>query len=155
MEAQHVSIDPAKDESSRRMPGLVIPLVFLSVILLGAVLVFGALAFGIGLPGQGDGNEESAAPEEALEASGFTMRERTSDGTTTLVEVEVTILNTGDAPVDDFQVMVQCTDNGYVSAITDVTGLEPGDSRTVAMELSGRGEPSCSEPVIDFSARSG
>lgn len=146
-----MSIEPPKDTSSRGMSGMVIPLLFVSVILLGAVLVFGALAFEINIRGRSDTTEESAAPEDALEASGFTMRERTTDGETTLVDVEVTILNTSDLPVEPFQVMVQCTDDGYVSAIADVRGLEPEESRTVAMQLSGRGEPSCHEPIIDFS----
>ena len=147
-----MSIDPPKDTSTRGMSGMVIPLAFLSVILLGAVLVFGALAFDVNIPGREDTSEETAAPQDALETSGFTLRARTRDGATTLVNVEVTILNTGEGPVDDFQVMVQCTDNGYVSAIADVAGLGLGESRTVAMELSGRGEPSCDEPIIDFSA---
>lgn len=147
-----MSIEPPKTESGGGIPGMVIPLGFLSVILLGAVLVFGALAFGIDLPGMsGDDDAEYAAPEEVLQASGFTMRERTTDEDATLVEVEVTILNTGDLPVEEFQVMVQCTDNGYVSAIMNVSPIEAGESRTVAMQLSGRGEPSCHEPVIDFS----
>jgi hypothetical protein len=132
---------------------MVIPLAFLSFLLLAAVLVFGALAFDIGIPGLSDDDEiETVAPDEVLEASGFTLRERTTDGEVTLVDVEVTILHTGEDPVDEFQVMVQCTDNGYVSAIQTVSGMEPDESRTVAIQLSGRGEPSCHDPVIDFSA---
>lgn len=148
-----MSIEPPKTESSGRgLPGLVIPLAFLSVILLGAVLVFGALAFDLGIPGLSEDDEPAfAAPEEVLEASGFTMRERATEGEVTRVDVEVTILNTSEQPVDEFQVMVQCTDNGYVSAITTVRPMEPGENRTVAMQLNGRGEPSCHEPVIDFS----
>lgn len=148
-----MSVEPPKTESpGRGIPGMVIPLAFLSVILLGAVLVFGAMAFGIGLPGfSRDDEPPFAAPDEALEASGFTMRERTTDGEVTLVEVEMTVLNTTDRPVDEFQVMVQCTDNGYVSAISTLRPMAANESRTVAMELAGRGEPSCSEPVIDFS----
>ena len=132
---------------------MVIPLAFVSIILLGAVLVFGALAFDIGIPGLSDDEDEAhpAAPGEVLEAAGFTLRERSADGETTLVDVEVTILNTGDGAVEEFQIMVQCTDNGYVSAIRNVAAMEPGESRTVAIQLSGRGEPSCHEPVIDFS----
>jgi hypothetical protein len=132
---------------------MVIPLAFVSFILLGAVLVFGALAFDIAIPGLSDDDEvEVAAPDEVLEAAGFTLRERTADEGTTLVDVEVTILNTSELPVEEFQVMVQCTDNGYVSAIRTVGAMEPGESRTVSMQLAGRGEPSCHEPVIDFSA---
>lgn len=131
---------------------MVIPLAFLSFLLLAAVLVFGALAFDIGVPGLSNDDEvETASPSEALQASGFTLRERSTDGETTLVDVEVTVLNTGEEPVGEFQVMVQCTDNGYVSAIQTVSGIEPGESRTVAMELAGRGEPSCHDPVVDFS----
>jgi hypothetical protein len=152
MEAS-LSIEPPKTESKGRgMPGMVIPLAFVSFILLGAVLVFGALAFDVGIPGLTDSDEvEFAAPEEVLEAAGFTMRERTTDGETTLVDVEVTILNTSEHPVEEFQVMVQCTDNGYVSAILTVGAMEPDESRTVSIQLAGRGEPSCHEPVIDFS----
>lgn len=148
-----LSIGPPTTESKGRgIPGMVIPLVFVSFILLGAVLVFGALAFDVAIPGLTDSDEaEFAAPEEVLEAAGFTLRERTTDGETTLVDVEVTILNTGDRPVEEFQVMVQCTDNGYVSAIRNVSPMEPGESRTVSIQLAGRGEPSCHEPVIDFS----
>ena len=147
-----MSIGPPKTESGGSgIPGMVIPLGFISVILLGAVLVFGALAFGIDLPGMSSDNEaDYAAPQNVLESSGFTMRERTVGDDATTVEVEVAILNTGNLPVQEFQVMVQCTDNGYVSAILEVSPMDAGESRTVAMELSGRGEPSCSEPVIDF-----
>lgn len=130
---------------------MVIPLAFVSFILLAAVLVFGALAFGVDIPGLSDDDEpELAAPGEVLEAAGFTMRERTSDGEATLVDIELTILNTSENPVEEFQVMVQCTDNGYVSAIRNVSAMEGGESRTVTMQLAGRGEPSCHEPVIDF-----
>lgn len=147
-----MSIEPPKsDEGGRGLPGMVIPLAFVSFILLGAILVFGALAFGIGIPGL-SGNDEAAvaAPEEVLEAAGFTMRERTTSDDLTLVDIELTILNTSEQPVEPFQVMVQCTDNGYVSAIRDVTGIGGGESTTVVMQLSGRGDPSCHEPVIDF-----
>lgn len=148
-----MSIGPPKTETKGRgMPGTVIPLAFVSFILLGAVLVFGALAFDIGIPGLTDDDDvEVAAPDEVLEAAGFTLRERTSDDDTTLVDVEVSILNTGERPVEEFQVMVQCTDNGYVSAISNVGAMEPGESRTVSIQLAGRGEPSCHDPVIDFS----
>lgn len=130
---------------------MVIPLAFVSFILLAAVLVFGALAFGLDIPGLSEDDEtQLAAPDEALQAAGFTMRERTTEGETTLVDVEVTILNTSETATGPFKVMVQCTNDGYVSAIRDVGGMEPGESRTVTMELSGRGEPSCHEPVIDF-----
>lgn len=147
-----MSIEPPKNETSRGMTGMVIPLAFLSVILLGAVLIFGALAFDMSIPGVDNDVEETVAPGEVLEASGFTVRERTTEGETTLVVVEVTVLNTSEEPVGDFQIVVQCTDNGYISAIADAAGLGPGESRAVVMELSGRGEPSCHEPVIDFSA---
>lgn len=147
-----MSIEPPKTESTGRgVPGMVIPLAFVSFILLAAVLVFGALAFDIGIPGLSNDDEpEFAAPGEALEASGFTMRERTSDDEVTLVDVELTILNTSERPVEEFQVMVQCTDNGYVSAIRTVSAMDAGESKTVSIQLSGRGEPSCHEPVIDF-----
>lgn len=147
-----MSIEPPKSESHRGMPGMVIPLAFVSVILLAAVLVFGALAFDVNIPGVDRDEPETVAPEDALQASGFTLRERSSDGGTTVVAVEVTVLNASDETVGDFQVMVQCTDNGYVSAIADAIGLDAGESSTIAMELSGRGEPSCHEPVIEFSA---
>jgi hypothetical protein len=147
-----VSIEPPKDEASRGVPGMVIPLAFVSIILLAAVLVFGALAFDVNIPGMRSNEGNTAAPEEVLEASGFTLRERAAEGETTVVSIELTVQNTSEEQVGTFQVMVQCTDNGYVSAIADVSGLDAGDSTTIAMELSGRGEPSCQEPVIEFAA---
>jgi hypothetical protein len=147
-----MSFEPPKTESSRRIPGIVFPLAFVSIILLGAVLVFGALAFDVNIPGRSNPETEFAAPEEALESSGFVMRERSIEGATTIAKVEVSVINTSDLPVDAFEMLVQCDDGGYVSAIQAVSGIEAGANRTVAMELSGRGEPNCHEPIIEFSA---
>lgn len=146
-----MGFEPPKSESSRGLPGIVIPLIFLSIILLGAVLVFGALAFDVSVPGFFGDEPEVAAPEEALVPSGFVLREQRVEGETMVMEVEVGVANTGDQPVEAFQMLVQCDDNGYVSAIQEVSGLAPGESRTVAMELAGRGEPDCHDPVVEFS----
>lgn len=151
-----MSFEPPKTESEPRgMPGIVIPLAFLSIIMLGAVLVFGALAFDIGLPGGAGSEPGYAAPEEALESSGFTLRELRTEGSATVAEVEVSIINPGERPVDDFEMLVQCDDDGYVSAITPVSGLGPGEDRTVVMELHGRGEPGCHTPIVEFGDQRG
>lgn len=147
-----MSIEPPKKEPSRGIPGMVIPLAFVSVILLGAILVFGALAFDFSIPGFPEDEPEVARPEEVIEESGFTVRERTARGETTIVRVEVSVTNIGDLPVAAFQIAVQCDHNGYVSAIQDVSGMGPGENRTIAMELMGRGEPDCGEPVIEFAS---
>lgn len=148
-----MSIEPPKQETSRGIPGMVIPLAFVSVILLGAILVFGALAFDINIPGISEEEPDLARPEEVLEESGFVVRERRSTDETTIVRVEVTVTNTGNLPVPAFQLAVQCDDDGYVSAIQDVSGMEPGDSRTVSLELMGRGEPACESPVVEFASQ--
>jgi hypothetical protein len=147
-----MSFEPPKTESTRGLPGITIPLIFVSIILLGAVLVFGALAFDANIPGFSEDETEVAAPEEALESSGFVVRERRAEDGMTFAKVEVSVINTSDLPVAAFQMVVQCDDDGYVSAIQDVSPLEAGESRTVAMELAGRGEPGCREPIIEFSA---
>jgi hypothetical protein len=135
---------------------MVIPLAFVSVLLLAAVLVFGALAFDFGLPGMGGDDEDFAAPGEVLESSGFIMRDQQIDGAVTTADVEVSIFNTSDQPVESFEVVVQCDDGGYISAISEVSGMDPGENRTVAMKLSGHGEPGCHEPIVEFSeSRSG
>lgn len=149
-----MSFEPPKTESTRGIPGAIIPLAFVSVLLLAAVLVFGALAFDFELPGMGD--DGPAAPEDVLESSGFIMRDQRTEGAVTTADVEISIFNTSDRPVGNFEVVVQCDDDGYISAISSVEGMEPQENRTIAMELSGRGQPTCHEPVIEFSApRSG
>lgn len=148
-----MSIEPPKKETSRGIPGMVIPLAFVSVILLGAILVFGALAFDINIPGISEEEPELARPEDVLEDTGFVVRERSSADETTIVRVEVTVANTADLPVPAFQLAVQCDDGGYVSAIQEVSGMEGGDSRTVSMELMGRGEPGCEAPVVEFASQ--
>lgn len=148
-----MSIEPPKTESSGGLPGMVIPLAFVSVLLLAAVLVFGALAFDVGIPGLSEDEPEvaaPAAPQDVMELSGFIVRESRVENEMTIVEVEVSVINTSEQPVDAFQVLVQCDDDGYVSAIQNVSGIEPGEDRTIAMELAGRGEPSCHSPIVEF-----
>lgn len=147
-----MSIEPPKSGSG--IPGPMILLGFASVLLLVLMAIFGMLAFGIDLPGTG-GNDETDAPESItdLEPSGFNVVSTGTEGEQTVIEADVIVTNTSDAPIENAQIIVQCEDNGYVSAIADVPPLDPAADTSIRMELHGRGEPSCDDPVISFSPR--
>lgn len=143
-----MSIEPPGTE--RAISGPVIVLGFVSVLLLVLVLIFGMLAFGIGIPGVDD-DPEPTEPAEALVSSGFTIVNSTIQGNTATIDIDLVVLNTGDDQVEDMQVIVQCEDGGYASAIANVPVLEPNAGTTIRLQLSGTGEPACREPNIAFS----
>lgn len=147
-----MSVEPPRTEGTRNT-GLLLVLGLVSVVLLAIVAVFGMLAFGIEVPGTGMDEPELADPSAALVTSGFTVMSSTTESDAAAVEVEFTVRNTGDTPVDDHQVLVQCDDGGYVSAITPVPALQPDDETTLRMQLIGTGDPACEEPDISFSPR--
>ena len=147
-----MSIEPPKSGSG--IPGPMILLGFISILLLVLMAIFGMLAFGIDLPGTG-GDDASDDPETitTLEASGFSVVSTDTGGDQTVIEADIIVTNISDDPVENAQVIAQCEDNGYVSAITDVPPLDAGADTSIRMELNGRGEPACDDPVISFSPR--
>jgi hypothetical protein len=146
-----VSIDPPK--SDKGMAGPIIVLGFVSLLLLVVVAIFGMLAFGVELPGIGE--EESAAidPADVLVSSGFTVIDTATSGQTATLDVEFVVRNTSDERLENVQVLVQCEDGGYASAITMIPEMAATSERMIRMQLSGTGEPACREPVIAFSSQ--
>lgn len=132
--------------------GMILVLGLVSMVLLAVVVILGLLAFGISLPGMG--NDESALhePTEALESSEFAVINSIFENNAAAVEVEVTVVNTSDSPVANQQVLIQCADGGYASAISPLPPLGPGEDTTLRMELVGTGEPGCHDPDISFSS---
>lgn len=141
-----MSIDPP--QTGKGNSGPIVILVFVSVLLLMAVAIFGMLAFGIDLPGRGSSAPD---PAKALTASEFTIVNSATGENTATVHVDMVVLNTSDKTVEGAQVLVQCEDGGYVSAIQEVPPLESDAKTVMAMQLNGTGEPACGDPVIAFS----
>jgi len=141
-----VSIEPPK--TGRGTSGPIVILVFLSVLLLAAMAIFGMLAFNI-LPGRGD---NAVDPATALTVSGFDVVTAASGADSATVQIDLRIKNTGDKPVENAQALVQCGDNGYVSAIETVPRLESEAETELEMQLNGNGSPKCTDPDISFSS---
>lgn len=141
-----MSIEPPK--TGQGIGGPIIVLGFISVLLLAAMAIFGMLAFNITLPGQGG----PADPADALTATDFTVVKAASGANSATVIVDVLVHNTGTTTVEGTQVLVQCEDNGYVSALRDVPTLEGDGEAKVQMQLNGTGSPQCTDPAISFSS---
>lgn len=142
-----MSVEPPRSEGPRNS-GMILVLGLASLVLLAIVVIFGLLAFNLNLTGGGDDQLESPA----LTSSRFTVvSSTTSENGDTAVEVEFSVQNPGDSAVENVQVLVQCEDGGYVSAINPVPALQPGEATTLRMQLIGTGEPACDEPGISFS----
>lgn len=143
-----MSFEPPK--TGRSFPGPIVILVFISIILLAAMAIFGMLAFDI-LPGKG----EAADPATALTASDFTVVTAASGAESATVQVDLLVRNTGDDAVENTQVLVQCNDDGYVSALQDLPRIESGAEVELGMQLNGTGSPKCTDPDISFSTLMG
>lgn len=142
-----MSIEPPK--TGKGTSGPIIILVFVSVLLLVVILIFGMLAFVIDQPGSED---EGPDPAPTLSASDFRIITSATGKDTATMHVDVVVTNTGDKPVEDAQVIVQCEDGGYVSAIKAVPPLQSEAKTVVELQLSGTGNPSCANPDIAFSS---
>jgi hypothetical protein len=145
-----VSIEPPK--SGKGTSGPIIILVFVSILLLVVILIFGMLAFVIDSPG---GEDNGPDPATALTAEDFTIVSSATGKDTAAIQVDVVVMNTADEPVEDAQIIVQCEDGGYVSAIRNVPPLESEAKTVVQLQLSGTGNPACSDPDIAFSSTRG
>jgi hypothetical protein len=143
-----VSIEPPK--SGKGPSGPIIILVFVSVLLLAVILIFGMLAFVVDRPG---GDDSGPDPAAALTAEDFTIVSSATGRDTATMQVDVVVMNTADEPVEDAQIIVQCEDGGYVSAIRDVPRLESEAKTVMELQLSGTGNPACDDPDIAFSSR--
>lgn len=140
-----MSIEPPK--TGKGFSGPIVILVFISILLLAAMAVFGMLAFDI-LPGQGGTGD----PASALTASDVSVVNAASGENSATVQIDLRVKNTGDDPVEGAQVLVQCEDNGYVSAIQNVPRLEREAEVDLQMQLNGTGSPKCTAPDISFSS---
>lgn len=145
-----MSIEPPK--TGKGTSGPIILLVFVSILLLVVILIFGMLAFVIDQP---DNEQQGPDPATALVVEEFKVVTSATGKETSMLQVDVVIKNTSDKPVSDAQVIVQCEDDGYVSSIQAVPSLEREEIAVVPMQLSGTGDPTCNEPDIAFSSTLG
>lgn len=141
-----MSIEPPR--TGKGMPGPIVILAFLSILLLMVIGIFGALAFDVNIPGRSSSPPD---PASALSASDFDIVSSATGKDTATLQVDLVVTNTSDQTVEDAQVLVQCEDGGYVSAIQNVPPLESEAKTVVQMQLNGTGAPVCSEPDISFS----
>lgn|GEM_PF-2840530 len=141
-----MSIEPPK--TGKGMPGAIVILAFLSILLLMVIGIFGALAFDVNLPGRANSAPD---PASALSASDFDIVSSATGKDTATLQVDLVVTNTSGQTVEDAQVLVQCEDGGYVSAIQNVPPLESEAKTVVQMQLNGTGAPACAEPDISFS----
>lgn len=146
-----MSIDPPK--SDKGIAGPIIVLGFVSLLLLVFVAVFGMLAFGIELPGTGEEGSAGIDPDDILVSSGFTVIDTATGEQVATLDVEFVVRNTSGERLENVQVLVQCEDGGYASAITMIPELPAASEQTIRMQLSGTGEPACREPIIAFSSQ--
>lgn len=144
-----MSASPPRD--SNGIPGYLIVLAAFSVLVFLAALGFGLVAFDIVDIGGDDAPAPTAqAPGEALQNSGFTIRDTRMSGDRYEMDVNVSVTNTGDELLKNSTMFVQCLDGGNVSNSQLITQIQPDQTIQFEMTLYGTGEPTCSSPVIAF-----
>lgn len=134
-------------EKQSGIPGVFIVLGTLSFVLLVVLIIIGALAFG------GLGSSDAPPEDDAnlsLTYSDFSAKPPVQTGETTSLEVTVTVKHTGNSAIEHAEIIVQCSDGGYVSVIQSIGPLSPGESKTLVLTLNGSGTPQCADPAISF-----
>lgn len=145
-----MSATPPRDSTG--IPGYLIVLAAFSVLVFLAALGFGLVAFDIVDLG---GDDNPPAPTvivdgEALQTSGFTVRDsRIVDGKYE-IDVNVSVTNTGDDLLKNSTMFVQCLDGGNVSNSQLITQIQPDQTIQFEMTLYGTGEPKCASPIVAF-----
>lgn len=145
-----MSASPPRD--SNGIPGYLIVLAAFSLLVLLAALGFGLVAFDIVDIG---GDDDPPVPTmvadgEALQNSGFTIRDTRTDGDRYEIDVNVSVTNTGDELLKNTTMFVQCLDGGNVSNSQLITQIQPDQTIQFEMTLYGTGQPKCASPVIAF-----
>ncbi|MCO5229468.1 MAG: hypothetical protein M9934_14465 [Thermomicrobiales bacterium] len=145
-----MSASPPRD--SNGIPGYLVVLAAFSVLVFLAALGFGLVAFDIVDLGRDD---NSPAPTvvvdgEALQNSGFTIRESRVVNRKYEIDVNVSVTNTGDELLKNSTMFVQCLDGGNVSNSQLITQIQPDQTIQFEMTLYGTGEPKCTSPIVAF-----
>lgn len=147
-----MSFQPPRSEKSDRLPGYIIVLVAFSILVALLTAGAGLVAFGVVSIG---GNDSEPTPlvgvaGQALQASGFTVREtREIDGKTEIV-VNVAVTNVSDERQKNSTMMVQCLDGGNASTSQLILGIDPDQTLQFELTLYGLGQPACADPTIEF-----
>ena len=149
-----MSFEPPKTDRPNQIPGYIVVLAAFSVLVLIFALGMGMVAFGVvDVPWASEPDEPVptiVTDGKAMQASGFTILEqREVDGRPEFT-VKVSATNTGDEPLDNVMMLVQCTDGGNVSNSQLILNIDPDQTLTIELDLYGTGNPSCTDPVISF-----
>lgn len=145
-----MSATPPRD--SNGIPGYLVVLAAFSILVFLAALGFGLVAFDIvGIGGDDDPPVPTVGVDgEALQNSGFTVRDTRSDGDRYEIDVNVSVTNTGDELLKNSTMFVQCLDGGNVSNSQLITQIQPEQTIQFEMTLYGTGEPTCTSPIVAF-----
>lgn len=137
--------------NSQGIPGYLVVLAAFSVLVFLAALGFGLVAFGIVDLGDDDPPAPSVGVEgQALQASGFTIRESRVIDSKYEMDVNVSVTNTDDELLKNSTMFVQCLDGGNVSNSQLITQIQPDQTIQFEMTLYGTGEPRCASPIVAF-----
>lgn len=147
-----MSYQPPREKESRSVPGYLLVLAALSVLLFLVAAGFGLVAFGVVDLGPNDGARPTpiTGSEGPLQRSGFTVHESRLEGSLREVDVNVAVTNTSDDTISNARMLVQCLDNGNVSASQLVPNIQPNQTLRFDLTLGGTGEPDCSDPQVNF-----
>lgn len=142
--------EPPRSES-QGLPGSIIVLGAFSVLVLLLALGVGLIGFGIvDINGDDAPKPTAGVAGQDLQPSGFVVRESRQVENRRELDVDVSVTNTGDETLKNTTMLVQCLDNGNVSDSQLIPVIDPDETITYSLTLTGTGEPGCTAPVIDF-----
>lgn len=149
-----MSFEPPKTDRPGQIPGYIVVLAAFSVITLLFSIGIGLVAFDVvDVPWASDDEEPIptvGVEGQALQSSGFTiLEEREVEGRPEFT-VNVSATNTGDEPLQNVMMLVQCLDGGNVSNSQLIMNIDVDQTLTFELELYGTGDPSCTDPSISF-----
>lgn len=144
-----MSFQPPSDPKNS-LPGYIVVLAAFSVLLLLFSIAMGLVAFGVvDIPGD-DPAPTQPASGEMLQVSGFSvLASRDVEGTKE-IDVNVAVTNTGNEPLENSWMIVQCLDGGNASNSQLIVEIGPEETLRYDLTLYGTGNPVCAAPQIDF-----
>lgn len=133
-------------------PGYLLVLAGVSLLVFLFALAIGLVAFDLVDLGDDDSAPSPTIGQDgqSLQPSGFTVRDSRWIENRREMDVDVAVTNTGDKPLENTTMIVQCLDGGFTSDKMLIVSIQPNQTLHVQLMLTGTGEPACADPVIDF-----